>query len=70
MVECRTVKMQTKNWMGWEGVERDGEHKLIANRNEMDIGLGREAGMAINVVFCQTQCTSRDGKVDKPDWSR
>ena len=53
MVECRTVKMQTKNWMGWEGVERDGEHELIANRNEMDVGLGREARIAINAAPCQ-----------------
>jgi hypothetical protein len=40
MVERRTVKLRTKNWMGWEGVERDGERKLITNRNKM-VGLGR-----------------------------
>lgn len=49
-----------------EGAERDGEHKLIANSNEMDVGVGREVRIAVNVAFCQTQCTSRDGKMDEP----
>jgi len=36
-----------------EGVERDGRYTWIANRNEIDVGVGREARIAVNVAPCQ-----------------
>jgi hypothetical protein len=36
-----------------EGVERDGRYMWIANRNEIDVGVGREARIAVNVAPCQ-----------------
>jgi len=40
--------------MGWygEGVERYGGRTLIADPDEMDVGLGREARIIINVAPC------------------
>jgi hypothetical protein len=36
-----------------EGVERDSRYMWIANLNEMDVGVGREARIVVNVAACQ-----------------
>ena len=41
------------------GVERDGGRKLITKRNEMNIGLGRKARIAIDAAPCQIECQTK-----------